>query len=158
MEDGLIGYFKGGAFNRIVPAHLPQQIKPSSYIAHPVDDAVRVGFGAPIALTLLMDPWGSVQAATGLVPAKTITLAQAELDKTLTRMEASFRVGPVLLPPDQLSLPTPVIDQGHWNFTGPFTNNVAARVTSPDLRYFSDKPLVVTEGRLLLLNTEDNSR
>lgn len=154
-EDGLIGYFKAGAYDRIVPAQLPQQIKPFGYIAHPENDAVRVGFGAPESITMLIDPWGSVQAAVGIVPAKTITLAQAGLDQTLAHMEASFRVGPVLLQADKLALPTPVGDKGRWNFCGPLTNNTAAVIVASDPKYFSDRPVVATEGRLLLLTTEE---
>ena len=101
-----------------------------------------------------MDPWGSVQAACGLVPAKTITPEQAELDKAVAQMEASFRVGPVLLQAGRLALPTPVGDKGRWNFSGPVTNQAAAAVIAPDPKYFSDQPVIATEGRLLLLNTE----
>jgi hypothetical protein len=150
-EDGLVGYFKAGVYDRIVPAHLPPEIKPSGYLADPEDDKVRVGFGAPKPLTLLLDPWGSVQAAVGIVPAKTITLAQAELDKAVTQMEASFRVGPILLQADRLALPTPTGDKGRWNFCGPLTDHAAAPIIASDPRYFSDQPVVATEGRLLLL-------
>jgi hypothetical protein len=101
-----------------------------------------------------MDPWGSVQAACGLVPAKAITLAQAELDKTVAQMEASFRVGPVLLQTGRYALPTPVGDKGRWNFSGPLTNHAAAAIVASDPKYFSDQPVIATEGRLLLLNEE----
>jgi hypothetical protein len=153
-EDGLIGYFKAGKYDRLVPAQLSKKIEPSGYLAHAENDAVRVGFGTPERLTLLMDPWGSVQAACGLVPAKTITLAQAELDEAVAQMEASFRVGPVLLQAGRLALPTPVGDKGRWNFSGPLTDHAAAAVIAPDPKYFSDQPVVATEGRLLLLNKE----
>lgn len=151
-EDGLIGYFKAGGHNRIVPTQLSSGIEPSVYIADPKVDAVRVGFGAPERLTLLMDPWGSVQAACGLVPAKTIALAQAELDKTVAQMEASFRVGPVLLQAGRLALPTPVGDKGRWNFSGPLTGHAVTAVVAADPKHFSDQPVIATEGRLLLLN------
>jgi hypothetical protein len=105
---------------------------------------------------MLMDPWGSVQAACGLVPAKTITLAQAELDKVVAQLETSFRVGPVLLQGDKLALPAPAGDKGTWNFTGPFTNNAAAVITPFDSKYFSDQPVVATEGRLVLLTTKES--
>jgi hypothetical protein len=156
-EDGLIGYFKAGDYRRIVPAHLPQGVKssPAGYIGDPQTDAARVSFGPPQSLTLLMDPWGSVQAAAAIVPTKTITLAQPELDETLARMEASFRVGPVLLQPDRLALPTPASDKGRWNFSGPLTNHTAALVAPADARYFSDQPVVATEGRLLLLTPDE---
>jgi hypothetical protein len=159
VEDGLIGYFKEGAYNRIVAPilsdkELSNKVKASDYVADPKVEGLRVGFGAPERLTLLMDPWGSVQAACGLVPAKTITLAHAELNKTVARMEASFRVGPVLVPADKLALPTPTGNKGIWNFSGPLTNEKAAAVVAVDPRYFADQPVIAAEGRLLLLNEE----
>ncbi|HEX3558237.1 MAG TPA: hypothetical protein VHU19_03485 [Pyrinomonadaceae bacterium] len=154
-EDGLVGYFKARDFNRIVPAQILPGLKPSTYLAHPEQDAVRVRFGAAEPLTLLMDAWGSVQAATGLVPAKTITLAHAELDRTLAQMEASFSVGPVLLQPGRIALPTPVSDKGRWHFRGPSTGDAATPVAPSDPRYFDDQPLLAAEGRLLLLTSEE---
>ena len=152
VEDGLIGYFKDGAYNRIVVPQLSEQIKASDYIRDPKADGLRAGFGAAEKLTLLMDPWGSVQAACGLVPAKTITLAHPELDKIAGQMEASFRVGPVLLSTGRLALPAPTGNKGSWNFAGPLTEQKPAALIALDPRYFSDEPIVATEGRLLLLN------
>lgn len=154
-EDGLVGYFKAGAYDRIVPAELAKKIDSTGYIADSATAAVRIGFGPPEQLTLLMDPWGSVQAAAGLVPAKSITLAQANLDRTLAQMEASFRVGPVLLQSDRLAMPMPAGDKRLWSFSGPLTNNLAAALAPSDPRYFSDHPVVAAEGRLLLLNKEE---
>src|SRR6185369_5690368 len=153
-EDGLVGYYKAGDYGRIVPTELAKRFEPTGYIADSESAAVRVGFGPPEHLTLLMDPWGSVQAASGVVPAKSITLAQVDLDKTLAQMEASFRIGPLLLQSDRLALPTPAGDKGRWSFSGPLTNNLAAALAPSDPRYFSDQPVVAAEGRLLLLNKE----
>jgi hypothetical protein len=163
VEDGLVGYYKAGDFERvksddfkrIVPAPTAKGLKASDYFADAERDAVRVGFGAPQRLTLLMDAWGSVQAATGLLPARSITLAHAELDKTLARMEASFRVGPVLLQEGRVALPTPVGERGGWHFRGPGAEDAPARVAPPDPGFFDDKPLVAAEGLLLLLTSEE---
>jgi hypothetical protein len=154
VEDGLIGYFKEGAYKRIVVPQLSDKIRKSDYIGDPDEHAVRARFNTSERLTLLMDPWGSVQAACGLVPAKTITLANPELDKIVTHMEASFRVGPVLLPVDKLAVPTPTGNKGTWNFSGPLTNEDAAAVVAVDPRYFGEQPVVAAEGRLLLLNED----
>jgi hypothetical protein len=70
-------------------------------------------------------------------------------------MEASFRVGPVLLQSDRLSLPIPASEKGKWNFTGPLTDNSTVSIVPSDPRYFSDKPVVAAEGRLLLVKTEE---
>lgn len=153
LEDGLVGFFKGGNYERLIATQPPDNIV-SSYIRKQQSDPLRAGFGAPEEVTLLMDPWGSVQAACGIVPAKTVTLAHAELDKTVAKIEASFRVGPVLLQGDRIALPTPPVEKGNWNFTGPVTNQTATTVGSFDLRQFSDQPVVATEGRLVLLNEE----
>jgi hypothetical protein len=154
VEDGLVGYFKAGVYDRIVATHVPKDLKASKYVVDQQAHYVRVGFGDPERITMLIDPWGSVQAACGIVPSKTITLAQAELDKTVAHMETSFRVGPVLLHPDKLALPTPTGSKGAWNFSGPLTNETTAPVVALHPKYFSDQPVVATEGRLLLLNEE----
>jgi hypothetical protein len=157
-EDGLIGYFTDADYKRLIVTHLPDRSADfrSAYISQKQSDSVCAGFRAPVSLTLLMDPWGSVQAACGLVPAKTITLAHAELDKVVAQLETSFRVGPVLLQGDRLALPVPAGDRGTWTFTGPSTNHTAAAVTPVDARYFSDQPVVASEGRLVLITTKES--
>ncbi|HEU4768927.1 MAG TPA: hypothetical protein VFS77_16195, partial [Pyrinomonadaceae bacterium] len=90
----------------------------------------------------------------GLVPAKSITLAHPALDQTVALMETSFRVGPVLVQAGKIALPTPAGDKGAWSFNGPFTGATAVSVAAFDPKYFSDQPVVATEGRLLLLNEE----
>ena len=154
IEDGLVGYFNEGEYNRIVVPQLSTGVAASNYIRDPKVDGLRVGFGAPKKVTLLMDPWGSIQAACGLVPAKTITLAHPDLNRIVAQMEASFRVGPVLLAADRLALPTPTGNKGTWNFAGPQTGQNARAVIALDPKYFSDQPIIATEGRLLLLNEE----
>ncbi len=154
VEDGLVGYFKGNAYNHIVATQLPDELKASAYTKDPAADPLRIGFGAPEQLTLLMDPWGSVQAACGIVPAKSITMGRGELDEIVVRMETSFRIGPVLLQADRIALPTPAVDKGNWHFSGPSTSHTAAAVVAPDPKTFIDQPVFATEGRLLLLNEE----
>ena len=151
VEDGLVGYFKEGAYDRIVVPRLSDKFKDSDYIGDQKAHGLRAGFAAPERITMLMDPWGSVQAACGLVPAKTITLVHPDLNKIVGQMEASFRVGPVLVQPDRLALPTPTGNKGTWNFAGPLTEQTAAALVPLDPKYFSDQPVVATEGRLLLL-------
>jgi hypothetical protein len=157
-EDGLVGYFKSADFGRIVRTRLSREAEgtetwPSGYIAHPEADAVKVGFTGPETLTLLMDPWGSVQAACGIVPAKTILLPPDELEGTMTRMEASFRVGPVLVHAGRIALPAPAGEKGRWNFSGPLTGDTPSPVLQSEPRFFADNPVFAAEGHLLLVNT-----
>ena len=83
-----------------------------------------------------------------------VKLAHAELDETVTHLETSFRVGPVLVQGEKIALPTPTGDKGVWNFSGPVTNQAASSVVPLDPKFFGEEPVVVTEGRLLLLNEE----
>jgi hypothetical protein len=154
VEDGLVGYYKNNDYTRVVAGELPKDTQVTRYLVDPASNALKVGFSSSEKITLLMDPWGSVQAACGLVPAKSITLAHPALDETVAQMETSFRVGPVLLQPGKIALPTPTGDSGTWNFTGPLTNDTAATVAALDPKTFSDQPVVATEGRLVLLNEE----
>ncbi len=156
-EDGLIGYFANGNYTKLIAAHLPKPIDDlrAGYIAQSKTDRVSIGFRSPATLTLLMDPWGSVQAACGLVPAKDISLPGAELDKVVTHLETSFRVGPVLLSPDRLALPTPAGDKGRWNLSAPVTGDAAAELVPFDTTYFSEQPVIATEGRLVLLTPKE---
>jgi hypothetical protein len=55
VEDGLVGYFKSGDYNRIVPGELPEKLEGTGYIGDPKNYAIRVGFGAPERITMLMD-------------------------------------------------------------------------------------------------------
>jgi hypothetical protein len=70
-------------------------------------------------------------------------------------MEASFRVGPVLMQPDRIALPTPVGEKGRWHFRGPLTGDAAIPVAPSDPRYFGERPVVAADGRLLLLTAEE---
>lgn len=152
VEDGLVGYFKNNDYTSIVVGELPKDTQVTTYVVDPASNVLKVGFGPPENVTLLMDPWGSVQAACGLVPAKSITLAHPALDETVAQMETSFRVGPVLLQPGKIALPTPAGDKGTWSFIGPDQTTTAVAALDP--RSFSDRPVVATEGRLVLLNEE----
>lgn len=154
VEDGLVGYFRGNDYNHIIPGELPDKVTATAYISDPKNNPLRVGFTAPEKLTLLMDPWGSVQAACGLVPAKSIALAHPELDKTVAQMETSFRVGPVLIQAGKIVLPTPTGEKGKWNFYGPLTDQSVTAVAPFDPKSLSDQTVVATEGRLLLVNEE----
>lgn len=156
-EDGLVGYFANNKYDRLIATHLPKKLDdlPSGYVAQEKTDRVAAGFRAPVQLTLLTDPWGSVQAACGLVPAKEITLAQAELDQLVTQLETSYRVGPVLLQPGKIALPAPAGDKGHWSLVAPITNDTPAPLAPFETTYFGEQPVVATEGRLVLLTPKE---
>ena len=155
-QDGLIGYFTGGSegFKHIIPTEWPglqtelSALK-SGYVANPQQQGVRIGFGAPARLTLLMDPYGTVQAAPGIVPVKSIGLPPAYLEETLQRLEQSFRVGPVLIAGGQFNLPVASGQPGKWYFNIP--DGQEAPIYPTDPKQFSDQAIVTAfEGRITL--------
>jgi hypothetical protein len=108
-EDGLVGYFAAGAYERFNCIHLPEREagEPSlSGYLQPIapGNYVNVGLGAdgrgPAArLTLLMDPRAGVHARCALVPVKEARLPAEWVDGALAGMSATFRTGPALLAP-----------------------------------------------------------
>jgi hypothetical protein len=59
---------------------------------------VRTG-GAPVNVTLLLDPRGQVHAISGVLPTKRLGLDVNYVMQALKAMEISFRAGPILTRP-----------------------------------------------------------
>jgi hypothetical protein len=101
MNDGLLAYWavqKGATnFNETYSPLKPGTIK------------VRPDEEQPVAITMLIDPRGSVQATTGILPVKSITLPTSHYNAALSRLKLALRVGPVLTAEgSQPSLPQPM--------------------------------------------------
>jgi hypothetical protein len=160
-RDGLIGFYARGdgqaGMSRIIPAagHSLQQ-KPSGYVS---SEDVPVGFDAPAAVTLLMDPNAAVHACVRILPAKAITLPAAFVEQARTQMELSVRVGPTLVQNSRPgALPVPQGLMGQWCFRSPVTPD-GVPVAAPDTRsgLGGALPLAV-EGRLVLEATSESER
>ncbi|MGG2362484.1 hypothetical protein ACE4Z5_26515, partial [Salmonella enterica] len=67
----------------------------------------RLTFGRDQSVTLLMDPFGSVELAAGVLPAKTLTLPVDPVRAALAALDISFGVGPILAPGGVPTLPLP---------------------------------------------------
>jgi hypothetical protein len=86
------------------------------------------GPGPAAALTMIMDPRGSVHAQCGILPAKEITLPPQWVDAALAKIAVTFRSGPVLAGTQQivpkgqsqpvtgLSLSSPAERRGTWSW------------------------------------------
>jgi hypothetical protein len=155
----LVGYYSHSldreAFDRIIPV---VQSNGGGYVAEPQREGVKVGFGPPQRLTLLMDPKGSVKASVGILPARSISLPDVLYAPMLDKMETSFRVGPVLFPfvsagspqGGGFSLPLPAGYIGEWVFIG----GGVPKDGTPVLPYdgkgrLADTRQFVGEGRLV---------
>lgn len=173
-QDGLVGYFVNGDYTRFNAIHLPEEpatdphdylklIAPGNY----VNCAFAVaGPGAPVALTLLMDPRGGVHAQCALFPVKEMTLPSRWVDDSLRAMNVTFRTGPALVSERQLIpagetvavssllLPSPAERHGTWSWVEPQEGGR----WSPDVplapvdetAVFPDAPPTLREGLLKL--------
>jgi hypothetical protein len=74
------------------------------YVSGPTEVFVRTG--QTVRLTLLMNPGGKVHVTSGILPRKSLALARDWFHSGLTRLSPSFRVGPVLVDPTSMHLPT----------------------------------------------------
>jgi hypothetical protein len=148
-QDGLIGYYRAPAFDRIVPAPTSRS-KRGGYLADPQQDAPQAGFGTQVPLTLLMDPRGSVLASSGLLPAQPLTLAPEHVEAGTSRLEVSFRVGPLLTRPGVGAIPVPASPDSAWFFQGPGPEARPLPLVPFDASpRFDPLPCVVKEGRLI---------
>jgi hypothetical protein len=102
-EDGLIGYFADGnydVFNSVASADPAQTyVRPIGPVGDlNGDNYLRLSFTPDTYayVTVLADPRAAIHATTGVLPVKQLDLPQQFVDKALSAMEISFRMGPVL--------------------------------------------------------------
>lgn len=130
LTDGLIGYISGQDYSALYAVHLPGAAP--AYLK-----AIGTGFtlttgGAPQYLTLLADPRAVVHAISDILPVSVLSVPVEFVTAALSRMEVSFRLGPVLTghadvtgaggqPVPGWSLPRPSARHGLWSWVEPTT-------------------------------------
>ncbi len=135
QQDGLVGYALGHDVSGFAP----------------VDDTAppQVGFAAGSDLVLLMDPFGSVEFACGLLPARSVSLPTDAVRAALSRLEICFGVGPVLIRGETPILPPPASAGGVWTLRAPDGAVSPVRALSID-PCFDGVPLSAAAGVLTL--------
>jgi hypothetical protein len=159
--DGLVGTFVGGndGFSRLVPAPWLGDGRPQNQPTATTSEGLRAAFGSDRPIVLLVDPRGSIQATSGLLPSRTIRLSPDDYEVALGRIEVSFRVGPVLLPAGQPPrMPAPASTQGQWWFAadagGPERRLDALDPSAP----FDGVRVIAVEGRMTLRRDPEATR
>lgn len=69
-----------------------------------------------VALTVLVDPRGSIPAVSGTVPIASATLPNGPVDSALATMAVTFRMGPLLIDPAEIRVPLPGDTRGRWSW------------------------------------------
>jgi hypothetical protein len=146
-DDAVLGFFVDDDYTRfhvvdkVVAAHafdsgrhrghlglLGEVETPSTDpINHPyleLEDTLLVKPGQVVRLTILMLPAGKVHLTTGIVPRKSLALADDWTSAGLRKLVPSLRVGPVLVDPAEIRMPLVAslgADQNFIRRTGPLT-------------------------------------
>lgn len=69
-----------------------------------------------VTLTVLVDPRGYIPSVMGTLPVKGVALPNGPVDSALSAMAATFRMGPLLIDPDQIRMPLPADTGGKWSW------------------------------------------
>lgn len=117
------------------------------YVAGP--HAVAIRPAQTVHLTLLMHPGGKVHLTSGVLPRKSLALAKDWFHDALVRLSPSFRVGPVLVDPTTVRLPSVSGLGDHQIFTHrdtPLTWRDDPMVAATQTAYLPEQPSMMQEG------------
>jgi len=112
-QDGTIGYFLEDflTFNSILAGKID---KASGYITN---EPVALSFKEPAKeVFLLVDPRGDVNVIPGILPVQLNVLPGTLVENAMSNMNVTFRTGPLITDPDQLSMPLPSEMSGKWSW------------------------------------------
>lgn len=169
-DDGLLGYWNAGCtqFNAAYEAGSTASAT-TSYIA-PIASGnylqVSLDPSQQTFVTMLLDPRGKVHAYSGMLPIETMSIPNAFIQSAIEAMAVTFNVGPVLTSTGAVSIPTPNVNSGNWQWLQKgdpnwsasagiwVTTNVDAALQEPQL---DNVPDVIKQGWITLnINVTNN--
>ena len=115
-HTGFLGPLTASQADSNASRPLDRQPVTSNYVANQQDLMLQPD-GETINLTLLMLPGLGVTATSGLLPRKTLEMPRAWTNDPLRRLMPSFRFGPLLVDPKQVSMPKTSAIQGPQRWT-----------------------------------------
>lgn len=74
--------------------------------------------GQPVKLTVIVDPVGNIPVFPGSLPYGSTRLPNGPVTEALNNLQATFRVGPLLLDPRMIRMPQPAEVRGKWAWMG----------------------------------------
>jgi len=69
-----------------------------------------------LKLTLIMEPFGDLTITPGSLPGSSVSLPNGPITAALENLSATFRCGPLLLDPTNITMPTPSEVKGNWGW------------------------------------------
>lgn len=182
FDDGLIGYYVGDDYTKCYNVHALEDFTPGGYL-YPIGQngenylsityyAESTQGGPPSAptlaadphsifVTMLVDPRGTVNASTGILPTEELTLPARFYEAALAKLEIYFQTGPLLVDAEAIRLPRPTEQNGSWSWIQ--KNEPGADLAvweadpitkSDDKARFPALPLQLRDGWLKLTSTD----
>lgn len=136
-DDGLIGYYVGDDYSKCYNVHALDDFTPTGYLCPvgqnggnylsvsyyaestqggPPDTPPLAADPHSIFVTMLVDPRGTVNATTGILPTEELTLPAEFYQDAIAKLEIYFRTGPLLVDADAIRMPRPTEQQGTWSW------------------------------------------
>ncbi|MGD2086876.1 MAG: hypothetical protein PVH61_11905 [Candidatus Aminicenantes bacterium] len=116
-HDGLYGYFVNSDYHKFHVVYKDPDLLPNNepYIT-PGNISLTCGETKATYVTMLIEPYSSVYAITGILPDKIISLPGYYSQAAVQNMAVTFRTGPLLTPAEQLRMVRPSKIYGHWTW------------------------------------------
>lgn len=181
-DDGLIGYYVGSDYSKCFNVHAVDDATPAGYLYPvgenggnylPITCQAESSQGGPpaapvpqadptsIFVTMLVDPRGTVNATTGILPTEELTLPAEYYQDAIAKLEIFFRTGPLLVDAEAIRMPRPAEQQGTWNWIQKNDpgNTAASWEADPiakadDQARFPTQPLQLRDGWLRLTGAD----
>jgi hypothetical protein len=120
LNDGLVGYWIENQEDISGPFYSMAQgnFAHPSIVAHLHDDVpIRCAIDdVPLNLTMLLDPRGKVNVASGILPVKTISIPPAQYRGALQQLSLTFLTAPVISPQGHLQISLPKEEGYEWSW------------------------------------------
>lgn len=167
VDDGLIGYFMQGASGYDYTTFYTEAASHtgSDGVVKPVETTITLtcskGKGAFLTdakrVLMLMDPRASVHASTGILPTKAIDIPASMYTDTLSILEMTFLITPVLHGSGSLNIPMPKEEGYQWSWIEEVSSTEGnSWLINPDIHpptgqaVYNFTPQRITEGWLRL--------
>ncbi|HEY7874309.1 MAG TPA: hypothetical protein VIG64_04215 [Actinomycetota bacterium] len=123
LDDTLVGYWiERDGVTDFAHFYSSAASEGDGAVRAPTKDTLTVSPNASgaVTVTMLLDPHGSVHAATGILPVKAIDIPPQHYRPALSALSVAFSVRPVLTGSNavEVSLPLPRVVQGEWEWHG----------------------------------------
>ncbi|GAB7529267.1 hypothetical protein PS3A_16760 [Pseudomonas sp. 3A(2025)] len=121
-DDGLVGYFvEDGSADQWTTFYSPAATGGHGVVAVDINKTALTpvpasNTGDGLALTLLIDPHGSVNATAGVVPVKTISIPRAQWQPALDAIAVTFLTTPMVGAGEVMPVPVPEENGFSWQW------------------------------------------